>query len=69
MKALESLKYFSPVLSLFLNKNWYFVSYGSFAYKYSLSTFGRLFIKFNYAFVFRDPELPIISILYGWSGT
>ena len=28
---------------------------------------GWLFIKFNSAFVFPDPEPPIINILYGWS--
>ena len=29
---------------------------------------GWLSIKFNNAFVFPDPEPPIINILYGWSG-
>ena len=36
-KALGSLKGFNPLLSLLLIKNWYFASYGSFAYKYILS--------------------------------
>ena len=27
-----------------------------------------LFIKLKNAFVFPDPEPPIINILYGWSG-
>ena len=44
-----------------------FFSYGSFAYKNILSISIRLFIKFNNAFVFPDPEPPIINILYGWS--
>ena len=29
---------------------------------------GWFSIKFNNAFVFPDPEPPIINILYGWSG-
>ena len=29
---------------------------------------GWLINKFNNAFVFPDPEPPIINILYGWSG-
>ena len=33
IKALESLKCFKPVLSLFLIENWYFASYGSLACK------------------------------------
>ena len=53
------------MLSLLLIKNWYLASYGSLAYKYILSISGWLFIKFNNAFVFPDPEPPIISILYG----
>ena len=47
---------------------WYFALNGSFVYKYILSISAWLFIKFNNAFVFPDPEPPIISILYGWSG-
>ena len=65
MKALGSLKYFNPVLSLFLIKKWCFASCGYFAYKYILSISGWLFTKFNNAFVFPDPEPPIINILYG----
>ena len=56
------------MLSLLLIKNWYLSSYGSLAYKYILSISGWLFIKFNNAFVFPDPEPPIIGYLYGWSG-
>ena len=63
MKALGSLKYFDPVLPLLLIKNWYLAWYGSLAYKYILSISGWLFIKFNYALVFPDPESPIIIIL------
>ena len=29
---------------------------------------GWFSIKFNNAFIFPDPEPPIINILYGWSG-
>ena len=29
---------------------------------------GWFSIKFNNAFVFPDPQPPIINILYGWSG-
>ena len=65
INALGSLKCFNPVLSLLLIKNWHLSSYGSLAYKYILSITGWLFIKFNNAFVFPDPEPPIISILYG----
>ena len=50
-----------------LIKNRYFSSYGSFAYEYILPISSWLFIKFNNAFVFPDPEPPIINILYGWS--
>ena len=65
MKALGSLKGFNPVLYLLFIKNWYLVSYGTLAYKYILSISGWLFIKVNNAFVFSDPEPPIINILYG----
>ena len=69
MKDLGSLKCFNLVLSLLLIKNWHMVSsYGSFAYKYVLSTSSWLFIKFNKEFVFPDPEHSIINVLYGWSG-
>ena len=67
IKALQSLRYINPVFSLLLIKNWYLASYGSLAYKYILSISGWLFIKFNKAFLFPDPEPLIISILYGWS--
>ena len=30
--------------------------------------FGSLFIRFNDAFIFPEPEPPIINIRYGWSG-
>ena len=45
--------------------NWYLASCGYLAYKYILSISGRLFIKFNNAYVFPDSEPPIISVLYG----
>ena len=67
MKAFGSLKCFNPVLSLLLIKNWYFASYGSFAYKCILSVSGWEFIEFNNAFVFPDPEPPIIGILMIWN--
>ena len=50
-KILGSLKYFNPVLSALLIKNWFFFSSGSFAYKYILSISSRLFIKFNNSFI------------------
>ena len=53
------------MLSLLLIKNLYLASYGSLAYKYILPISGWLFIEFNNAFVFSDPEPPIISILNG----
>ena len=68
IKALGSWKCFNPVLSLLLIKNSYLDSYESLAYKYILSVSSWLCIKFNNTFVFPDPEPPIISILYGWSG-
>ena len=57
-----------PAPSLLLTKYWYFDSYGSFTNKYILSMSGWFSITFNNKFVFPDPELPIINILYGWSG-
>ena len=68
IKALRSLKWFMPTPSLLLIKYWYLASYGSFAYKYILSMSGWFSIKFNNTFVFPDPKLPIVNILYGWSG-
>ena len=68
IKALRSLKWFMPTLSFLLIKYWYLLSYGSFAYKYILSKSGWFSIKFNNTFVFPDPKLPIVNILYGWSG-
>ena len=56
------------MLSPLFIKNWYLASYGSLAYKYILSISGLLFNKFTNAFVFLDPESPIISVLYRWSG-
>ena len=67
MKASELLKCLKPALSRFLIKNYYFASYGSFAYKYLSSISGYWFIGLNNEFVFPDPESPIITILYGWS--
>ena len=66
IKALESFKYFKPVLFPLLIKNWYFASYGSVAYKQILSMSGCWSIRLNNDFVFPDPEPPIIYILYGW---
>ena len=68
IKASGLLKWFMPTLSLLLIKYWYFVSYGSFAYRYILSMSGWFSIRFNNKFVFPDPESPIINIVYGWSG-
>ena len=65
MKALGSLKCLKPTLSCLLIKNQYLAPYGSLPYKYILSISGWLLIKFNNAFVFPDPEPPIINILYG----
>ena len=59
------MKCFKPVLPLLLIKNWYFVSYGSLAYKYILSISGYWFIRLN---VFPNSKPHIINILYGWLG-
>ena len=67
MKALGSLKCFNSILSLLFIKTCYFASYESFPDKHILSISGLLFVKFNKAFVFPDPEISIISILYGIS--
>ena len=68
IKALGSLKWFTPTPSLSLMKYWYFDSYGSFAHKYILSMSRWFSTKFDNIFVFPDPERPIVNILYGWSG-
>ena len=47
IKDLESLKYSKPVNFLLLVKNWYFVSYGSLAYKYISSISGCRFLRIN----------------------
>ena len=65
VKALGSFKCFNPVLSFLLIRNQYFASHGFFSCKYILSLSGWLFIKFNNAFVFLEPEPPIINTLYG----
>ena len=62
-KSLGSLKGFNSVPSLLLIEHWYLASYESLAYKDILSISGWLSIKFNNAFVFPNPEPPIISIL------
>ena len=49
-------------------KNWCFASNGSFVYSEILSIPGSWFIRFSNAFVFPDPELPIIHNLYKLSG-
>ena len=57
-----------PTSSLLVIKYRYFDSYGSFAYKYTLSMSGWFSIKFNNTFVFPDPEPPIyISAWMIWS--
>ena len=61
MKAFGSLKCFNPVLSLFYLKIDILLHMDLFAYKYTLSTSGWLFIKFNNAFAFPDAEPPIIN--------
>ena len=68
IKALESSKCFKSVFCRLLIKYWYFALYWSFAYRYILSISCWFFIKFNGAFVFFDPEPPIINNLYGLSG-
>ena len=45
--------------SCLLISSWYFVSYGSLAYKYVLSIPGWLPNRSNNAFVLPDPEHPI----------
>ena len=57
-----------PTFSRILIKYWYFALYGSLAYKYILSMPGWFSIKFKNTVVFPDPEPPVITILYGWSG-
>ena len=64
-KSFEVIKMFQSYAFFFLIKNWYLSSHGYFAYKYILAISGWLFIKFNNAFVFLDPEPPIINIFYG----
>ena len=55
-------------LSLLLISNWYFASYGSFAYKKIFSISGSWLFRLSNALVFPDPERTTINILYGWSG-
>ena len=69
IRAFKLFKYFKPVLFLLLISNWYFASYGSFAYKKNLSMSGSWFIRLSHAFVFLDPKPLTINILYEWSGT
>ena len=57
-----------PVFSLLLINNWYFASYGPFAYTKMLSISGSWFIRLSIAYVSPDPEPPIINALYGCSG-
>ena len=52
IKVFESFKYFKPVLSLFLIKNWTFASDGSFTYIKDLSIFSPWFIRLSNAIVF-----------------
>ena len=59
------LKCFISASSRFLINYSYFSSLKSLAYKQSLSISYFSFIKLINAFVFSDPEPPIIIILYG----
>ena len=68
INAFGSFKYFVPAFSRFLIKISYFDLLKSFACKEILSISFCLFIKLSSAFVFPDPEPPIIKFLYGWSG-
>ena len=49
-------------------KNWCFALCGSLEYKQTSSISGCWFTRSNDEFVFSDPKLLIINILYGWSG-
>ena len=70
IKALESVKckYFNPVLSCLLVKNWYFASYRYLVYELVLSISGWWLITLNNEFVYSDPEPSITNVLYRWSG-
>ena len=59
IKTLEPLWYFRPTPSRF-------ASCGSSHKKLSLS--GWWLVSLTNAFVFQDPESPIINILYEWTG-
>ena len=59
---------FIPTSSRFLIKYSYLGSLNSLTYKQILSISICSFIKLINAFVFPDPELPIINILYGRYG-
>ena len=49
-------------------KNWCFALCGSLEYKQISSISGWWFTRLNDEFVFSDPKLSVINILYGWSG-
>ena len=60
--ALGSLKFFDPVLSLLLIKNWYLASYGSLAYKYILSISGWLLLNLIMHLLFQIPSHLLLTI-------
>ena len=68
MKDLELFKCLKAAPPRLLINNWYFAPNKSFAYKKILSISGWWFFRLSNTFHFPDPELPIIYILYGWSG-
>ena len=49
-----------PTISLFKIKYWYFVSYGSYGYRYARSISGWWFINFSNVFAFLDPALLLL---------
>ena len=61
IKAIESFKWFIPVLFLLLTSNWCLASYVSLAFKWFFSTSGCLLIRLNTEFVFPDKESVIIN--------
>ena len=67
-KSFGIIYIFMLVFFLLLISNWYCVSFGSFAYKMILSISVSWFIRLSNAFVYPDPEHPIINVLYIWSG-
>ena len=67
-KSLALLDFCRSTLSRLLRKNGYFGLYGSLLYKLIPSVvIGLWFIGVSKEFVFPNPELPLINVLYGWS--